>query len=82
MVIIITNSEHNKTSNPDRLFLNLTDKSDLRREKSVALSNLCIYYPLRNIKGSYKNNKFGTSVSTWVDKCHIPDRTYFILDNR
>ena len=37
------NSEHNKTSYPHRLFLNLTDKSDLRGEKSVALSNLCIY---------------------------------------
>ena len=76
MVIIFTNSEHNKTSYPHRLFLNLTDKSDLRGEKSVALSNLCIYYPLRNIKGSYKNNKFGT----WIDKCHVPARTYFILD--
>ena len=34
MVIIFVNSEHHKTSNPHRLFLNLTDKSDLRGEKS------------------------------------------------
>ena len=39
------NSENSKTSHPHRLLLNLTDKMDLwRGEKSIALSNLSIYF--------------------------------------
>ena len=40
-----------KTSDPHRLLLNLSDKIDLKRsDKFVALSNLSIYYTLKNIK--------------------------------
>ena len=50
------NSENSNTTHPHRLLVNLTDKKDLRRgEKSVALSNLSIYYTWRNIKISTKN---------------------------
>ena len=53
------NSKNSKTSDPHRLFLNFTDKIDLRRKnKYIALSNLTIYYTWKNIKKSYKNNKF------------------------
>ena len=39
------NLENIKTSKPHVLTLNLIDKIDLRKgKKSVALSNLCIYY--------------------------------------
>ena len=39
------NSESSKTSKPHVLILTITDKLDLRRgEKSIALSNLSIYY--------------------------------------
>ena len=39
------NSENSKTSEQHILILKLTDKLDLRRrEKSIALSNLSIYY--------------------------------------
>ena len=39
------NSENSKTSEPHILILKLTDKLDLRKgAKSVALSNLSIYY--------------------------------------
>ena len=49
------NSENNKISKPYVLILNLTDKLDLRRgDKSIALSNLSIYYKRKNIKSSYK----------------------------
>ena len=45
MDAIFMNSENSKTSEPHVLILKLTDKSDLRRgEKSIALSNLSIYY--------------------------------------
>ena len=39
------NSENSKTSKRHILILKLTDKLDLRRDaKSIALSNLSIYY--------------------------------------
>ena len=49
------------------LALKLADKLDRRRgQKSVALSNLSIYYTWKNIKSSYKNNKFKISAPTWI----------------
>ena len=59
----------------------LTDKLDLRRgEKSMALSNLNIYYTWKNKKSSYINNKFKISAPTWNDKFEFPDGWYSISD--
>ena len=59
--------------------LNLTDKIDLRRgEKSVASSNLSIYYTWKNIKNSYNNNKVKVSAPTWNDKFDLPGGSYLI----
>ena len=45
MDTIFMNSESSKISEPYVLILKLTDKLDLRKgEKSIALSNLSIYY--------------------------------------
>ena len=45
MNTIFMNTENSKTSDPQRLLLNLTDKIDLRRkDKYITLSNLSIYY--------------------------------------
>ena len=53
MDTIFMNSENSETSEPYILILKFTDKSDLRRgEKSIALSNLSIYYTWKNIKSS------------------------------
>ena len=61
MNTIFTNPETSKTSDPHRLLLNLADKTNLKRsDKHVALSNLSLYYPWKNTKNSYKNNKFKT----------------------
>ena len=63
-----------KTSEPHVLILKLTDKLDLRRgEKIIALSSLSIYYTQKNIKSSYKNNKFKISAPIWNDKFELPD---------
>ena len=71
------NSENSKTSEPYVLILKLTDKLDLRRgEKSIALSNLSIYYTWKNIKSSYNNNKFKISATTWNDKLELPNGSY------
>ena len=62
------NSENSKISEPHVLILKLADKLDLRRgEKSVALSNLSIYYTWKNIKDWYNNNKFKISAPKWND---------------
>ena len=59
------NSENSKTSDPHILLFNLTDKTKLTRgEKSVALSNLSIYYTWTNLKMSYKNKEIKKSAPT------------------
>ena len=63
---IFMNSGNSKTSDPQRLLPNLTNKINLKRsDEYVALSNLRIYYTWKNIKKSYKNNEFKISASTW-----------------
>ena len=53
MDTLFMNSENSKTSEPYVLIIKLTDKLNLRRcEKSIALSNLSIYYIWKNIKSS------------------------------
>ena len=81
MDTIFINSENSRTSGYHALLLKLADKLDLRKgQKSVALSNLSIYYTWRNIKSSYKNNKFKISAPTWIDEFELPDRSYSISD--
>ena len=65
MDTIFMNSENSRTCEYHLLLLKLVDKLYLRKgQKSVALSNLSIYYTWRNIKTSYKNNKFKISAPT------------------
>ena len=74
MDTIFINSENSSTSEYHVLVLKLSDKLDLRRgQKSVALSILSIYYIRKNIKISYKNNKFKILVPTWSDEFELPD---------
>ena len=81
MDTIFMNSKKSKTSKPHILILKLTDKLDLRRgEKSIALSNLSIYYTWKNIKNSYNNNKFKISAPTRNDKFELPDGSYSVSD--
>ena len=81
MDTIFMNSENSKTSEPHVLILKLTDKLDLRiGEKSIALSNLSIYYTWKNIKSSYNNNKFKISAPTWNNKFKLPDGSYSVSD--
>ena len=58
------NSENSKTSEPYVLILKLSNKSDRRGKKSIALSNLSIYYTSKNIKSSYNDSKFKISAPT------------------
>ena len=75
------NSENSITSEYHVLVLKLADKLDLRRgKKSVALSDFSIYYTWKNIKSSYKNNKFKIFAPTWSDQFELPDGSYSISD--
>ena len=69
------------TSEHHLLVLKLTVILDLRRgQKTVALSNLSIYYTWKNIKSSYNNNKFKISAPTWNEEFELPDGSYSMLD--
>ena len=58
MDTIFMNSENSNSPEYHVLVLKLTDKLDLRRgQKTVALSNLSIYYTRKNIKSSYNKSK-------------------------
>ena len=53
------NSKNSWTFDTHRLLLNLIDQIKFERsDKYVALLNPIIYYTWKNIKRSYKNNKF------------------------
>ena len=81
MDTIFMNSENSKTSEYHFLVLKLTDKLDLRRgQKTVALSNLSIYYTWKNVKSSYNKSKFKISSPTWSEELELPDGSYSISD--
>ena len=81
MDTIFMNSKNSGTSDPHKLLLNLTDKTNFKRsDKQVALSNLGIYYTWKNIKKSYKKNKFKISAPTWNEKFELHDGSYSVSD--
>ena len=81
MDTILMNSENSKTSKPNVLIVQLTNKLNLRMgEKVIALSNLSIFYTWKNIKSSYNNNKLKISAPTWNDEFELPDGPYSLSD--
>ena len=80
MDTIIMVSKYGKKLDPHRLILTLTDTIKFKQEWYVSLSNLTNYYTKKNIKKSYKNNKFKISAPIWNDKFELPDRSYSLSD--
>ena len=81
METIFMNTENSKTYEPDELRLTVADKLCPKdRNKNKALANLSIYYTWKNIKSSYKNNKFKISAPTWNDEFDLPDGSYSVSD--
>ena len=84
MDAIFMNSKNSKTSDPQRLLLNLTDKTDWRRrdkyDKYITLSSFSIYYTCKDIKKSYKNCKFKISYPICNEEFELPDVQYSISD--
>ena len=52
----------------------------LRRNKTITLANLSIYYTWENIKSKNNNNKFKISAPTWNETFDLPDGSYTIED--
>ena len=75
------NSENSNSTDAHRLRLNLADKINLQRsDKLVASLDLSIYCTWKNLKRSYKNNKFKISETTWDEEFKLPDGSYSISD--
>ena len=65
METIFMNTQNSKTNESHRFKLDLADKLNLKNpKKSMALANLSIYYPWKNIKSEYNNNKFLLQLGT------------------
>ena len=82
MDTIFLNSENSRAFEYHVLLLKLDDTLDLRRgQKSVALSNLGMYYTWKSIKNSYNNNnRFKIAAPTWFEKFKLSDGSYSISD--
>ena len=75
------NSENSRTSTYHVLVLKLADELDLRRsQKSVALSNLSIYYTWKNVQSSYNNSLSKISAPNWSEEFKLPDGSHSISD--
>ena len=46
----------------------------------MLLIYLSIYYTWKNIKKSYKDNKFKKSAPTWNEDFELPDGSYYVSD--
>ena len=72
-------TENSKTNEPHMFKYNLIDKLNLKNpNRNIALANLSIYYPWKNVKSIYKNNKFKISAPTWNETFDLPDGLYNI----
>ena len=79
MDTIFMKYKNNKTSDPQRLLLNLAGKINLKRSDTyVTLTNPNIYYTWKNIEKSYKHNKCKVSAPTWNEEFKLPDGSYSI----
>ena len=73
------NSGNSETSDLHGLLLSLSDKINLKKsDKYVTLSNLSIYYTWKNLKMSYKNNKFKISAPARNEEFELLDGLYSI----
>ena len=78
---VFMNTENIQTNEPHRFKLSLADKLNLKNpNKNIALGNLSVYYPWKNIKSACKNSKFKISTSTCNDTFGLPDGSYSIVD--
>ena len=66
------NSKNSETSDPHRLLLKVTDKTNLKG------SDIAFTIHGKNMKKSYKNNKFKISASRWNEEFQLPYGSCFL----
>ena len=83
METIFMDTENSKTCEPQKFFLNLSQRLDLKSlNKHVFLQNLSIYYTRKNIRQQYKGNKLKIIAPTLNDEFELPDGSYSVSDIR
>ena len=81
METFFMNTKNSKTNEPNRFKYDLIDKLDLKNpNKNMTLGSLSIYYPWKNVKSIYNNNKFKFSAPAWNDTFDLPDGSYNISE--
>ena len=81
METFFMNSKNSKTNESYKFRYDLIDKLDLKNpNKNMTLANLSIYYTWKNVKSTYKNNKFKISAPTWNETFDLPDGSYNISE--
>ena len=71
------NPGSSKTSHCHRLLLSLLDKKTQKEIINMSLYQT-IYYTWKNIKTSYKNNKFKTLSLTWNEEFELSNESYYL----
>ena len=77
---IFINTENSKTNESNRFRLYFTNILHFRKNKTISLANLSIYYTWENIKSKYNNTKFKISGPTLSETFDLPDGSYEIWD--
>ena len=81
METFFMNSKNSKTNEPYKFKYDLIDKLDLKNPNiNMALANLNIYYPWKNVKSTYNNHKFKILAPTWNETFNLPDGSYNISE--
>ena len=81
MEVIFMNTENNKTNEPHKFVLNLSQRLYLRSsDNHAAIQNLSVYYTWKNIRNQYKNDKLKITSPTWNDEFELPDGSYSVSD--
>ena len=75
------NEENSKTNEPHKFVANLSQRFDFKiLNKHVVFQNLFIYYPCKNKRQQYKNNKLKIIAPTCNDEFELPDGSYSVSD--
>ena len=81
MKTIFLNKKSKKTNEPHKVFLNLSQKLDLKSSnKHIALQKLSIYYTWKSIRQQYKSNKVKIIPPAWKDEFELPGGLHSVSD--
>ena len=81
METIFMNTEDSRTNESDKFIYQFTDKLNITNpNENMVLTNVSIYYTLKNIKSQYNYNKFKTHAPNWNYTLTLDDGSYSILD--